>query len=157
MSGDNLGMLPYSKDNIVTEYGSWGFDFQRWQTEIILINQLSFQVNSAIVPKYQDLVSYYAAIHVFYDELSPIIAEKYPPAVEEMEEKLKKIKAFKDDIEKNKGFGKKFTSKSSLEMREILNALKHNLYVAKLKAGLGVPLKRILDNKERFQKASVKQ
>jgi len=157
MSEDNLGMLPYSKDNIVTEYGSWGFDFQRWQREIDLINQMAFQVNSAIVPKYQDLVSYFAAIYVYYDELTPIIAEKYPPAVKEMEGKLNKIKKLKNDIEKNKGFGKNFTCKSSLEMREILNALKHDLYVSKLKAGLGVPLKRILDNKERFQKASVKQ
>lgn len=157
MSDNSLGNLPYSKDNIVTEFGSWGYDFQRWQQELILINQCSFEVNSAIVPKYQSLVSYFAAVYVFYDELSPIIAEKYKPAVVEMDKKLVAIKLLKESIEKKKNFGANFTSSDCLKMRDLINGLKTELYTSKLKAGLGVPLKKMYDNLDRFKKAAQSQ
>ena len=157
MSDNSLGGVPYSKDNIVTEYGSWGYDFQRWQSQIILMNQCAFEVNSAITPKYQSLVSYFAAVYIFYDELSPIIAERHQPTVEKMNNKLKEIITLKEHIEKNKNYGATFVSKDSFTMRDLLNELKHDLMVSKLKAGLGVPLRKKLDGLERFKKASESQ
>jgi hypothetical protein len=147
----------YSNENVITEYGSWGFDFQRYQQEIILMNQLAFKINSAIVPRYPDLVSYFAAIWVFYDEIGPIIKEKHPPTAEKMEDELKKIKELKGHIEQNKNFGKDFVCKDSLEMRDRLNDLKHNLMTSKIKVGLGVPLKRKLEGVDKFRKAAESQ
>jgi len=157
MSGDPLLNSGFDSENVVTEYGSWGFDFQRYQAEITLMNSLAFKINSSIIPEYNDLVSYFAAIWIFYDEIGPIIEQKHPPTAEKMEKKLKEIRVLKESIEKKKNMGKTFTKQDSLEMRDSLNQLKHDLMVSKIKVGLGVPLKRKLENLDKFIKATQNQ